>query len=242
MWNLLMVGAHPWGFKDSTSIVDGLVATDHRAAQCQSSSGAPSMAFSCSLSTGEMAEYVVYHFEWDRREVTFPPLPFPNDFQALCPSYELAMAEEAARWFELLELPQVIFYRMLLNEAQRLGVLYGRILCIMELALTELRLRQGEAEKKDVQCQLKKALFKVEAEVLVTLAQEFQEDAYIEAYLHYIDERRQADAEGQDLEEVKFIPPSGKGDGPGDEATNPLDAEAGTPEDEGREDSGEPDL
>jgi len=30
--------------------------------------------------------------------------------------------------------------------------------------------------------------------VLVTLAQEFQEDAYFEAYLHYVDERQQAEA------------------------------------------------
>ena len=76
----------------------------------------------------------------------------------------------------------------------------------------------------------------------MTLAQEFQEDAYSEAYLHYVDTRQQAEAEGRDLEEVEFIPPSGKGDGLGDETTNPMDAEAGTPEDEGREDSGEPDL
>ena len=48
------------------------------------------------------------------------------------------MAEEAARRFELPELPQVIFYAMLLNEAERLGVLYGQMLRVMESALTEL--------------------------------------------------------------------------------------------------------
>ncbi|KAJ8420864.1 hypothetical protein Cgig2_021280 [Carnegiea gigantea] len=101
--------------------------------------GVLSMAFHRSLSTGEMAEYVAYHFEWDRREVAFPPLPLPNDFQALCPSYELAVSKEAARRFELLELSQVIFYAMLLNEVERLGVLYGWKLRVMESALTELR-------------------------------------------------------------------------------------------------------
>jgi len=41
---------------------------------------------------------------------------------------------------------------------------------------------------------------------------------------------------------VEFIPPTSEGDGPGDEATNPLEAKAGTPEDEAREDSGGPDM
>ncbi|KAJ8425845.1 hypothetical protein Cgig2_033940 [Carnegiea gigantea] len=53
------------------------------------------MAFRHSLSTRDMAEYVTYHFKCDRRRVAFPPLPLPNDFQALCRSYELAVAEEA---------------------------------------------------------------------------------------------------------------------------------------------------
>ncbi|KAJ8441786.1 hypothetical protein Cgig2_009032 [Carnegiea gigantea] len=101
--------------------------------------GVPSIAFPRSLDTGETAEYIAYYFEWDRRGVAFPPLPLPNDFQALCLSYELAVADDAARHFELPELPQVIFYAMLLNEAERLGVLYGRTLHIMESALTELR-------------------------------------------------------------------------------------------------------
>ena len=86
-----------------------------------------------------MAEYVAHHFEWDRHRVAFPPSPLSKDFQALCQSYELAMVEEAAGCFGLLELPHVIFYAMLLNEAERLGVLHGRTLRAMESALTELR-------------------------------------------------------------------------------------------------------
>jgi len=76
------------------------------------------MAFLRSLSTKEMAEYVVRHFEWDRHGVAFPLSPLLKDFQALCPSYELAIAEEATECFKLRELPQVIFYAMLLNYAE----------------------------------------------------------------------------------------------------------------------------
>ena len=81
----------------------------------------------------------MHNFEWDRRGISFPLLPLPNDFQALCLSYEVAVAEEAAQCFQLPELPQVMFYAMLLSEAERLGVLHGRTLRITESALTELR-------------------------------------------------------------------------------------------------------
>ena len=93
------------------------------------------MAFPRSLSTKEMTEYVIRHFAWDQRGLLFPPSPLPKDFQALCPSYELAMAEE-----------------------------------------------------------------------------------------------------------VEFISPSGESEGVGDEVTNPLDVETGASKEEGRDDSGEPDV
>jgi len=76
----------------------------------------------------------------------------------------------------------------------------------------------------------------------VTLAQEFQEDSYFEAYLHCIDERQWAEDEGRDPEEMEFIPPSSKGDGVRDEAINSLDAEVEASEEEGHKDSGEPDV
>ena len=41
---------------------------------------------------------------------------------------------------------------------------------------------------------------------------------------------------------MEFIPPSGEDDGAGDKAINPLDVDLGASEDEGREDSGEPDV
>jgi len=97
------------------------------------------MTFPRSLSTKEMAEYVVRHFAWDRRGAAFPQSPLPKDLQALCPSYELGVAEEAAEDYELPELPQVIFYAMFLNEAERLRVLHGRALRTLDSALTELR-------------------------------------------------------------------------------------------------------
>ena len=48
------------------------------------------------------------------------------------------MAEEVAEYYELPELPQVIFYTMLLNKVERLGVLQGRALRSLELALVML--------------------------------------------------------------------------------------------------------
>ncbi|KAJ8441272.1 hypothetical protein Cgig2_013687 [Carnegiea gigantea] len=90
------------------------------------------MAFPRSLDTKVMGEYVTHHFAWDRCRVAFPSLSLPKNFQPLYPGFELAVAEEAAEYYELLESPQVIFYVMLLNEAERLGV-------SLELALIELR-------------------------------------------------------------------------------------------------------
>ncbi|KAJ8446511.1 hypothetical protein Cgig2_027473 [Carnegiea gigantea] len=97
------------------------------------------MAFPRSLDTKAMAEYVTRHFVWDRRGVAFPSSPLPKDFQALYPNFELAVANEAAEYYELPELPQVIFYAMLLDETERLGVVQGRALRSLESALVELR-------------------------------------------------------------------------------------------------------
>ena len=48
------------------------------------------------LMTDEMALYVLGNFEWHRREVEFPPLPLLSDYEDLCPSFDLAVAEEYA--------------------------------------------------------------------------------------------------------------------------------------------------
>ncbi|KAJ8424397.1 hypothetical protein Cgig2_006319 [Carnegiea gigantea] len=73
-----------------------------------------------------------------------------QDGSALCPSFELAVAKEAAQCFQLPELPQVIFYAMFLSEAERLGVLHGQTLHKMVSALTELRWSTFESQVETV--------------------------------------------------------------------------------------------
>ncbi|KAJ8432913.1 hypothetical protein Cgig2_004587 [Carnegiea gigantea] len=97
------------------------------------------MAFPRSLDTKAMSEFVLRRFRWDRRGKVFPPSPFPKDFRSLCLDFDLATAEQAAAQYELPELPQVIFYAMILNEAEKLGVLHGLRLRSLEVTLTELR-------------------------------------------------------------------------------------------------------
>ncbi|KAJ8431000.1 hypothetical protein Cgig2_025682 [Carnegiea gigantea] len=97
------------------------------------------MVFTHSLKTDEMALYVLENFEWDRREVVVTPLPLLYDYKDLCPDFNLAAAEEASRDLFLLEISQVVFCAMLLNDAVKLGVLRGGMIEIMELALVELR-------------------------------------------------------------------------------------------------------
>jgi len=97
------------------------------------------MAFLRSLDTKAMGEFITCHFSWDRHGIAFTPSPFSKDFQTLYPSFELVVAEHATDYYELSELPQMIFYAMLLSEAERLGVLQGQALRSLELAFTELR-------------------------------------------------------------------------------------------------------
>ncbi|KAJ8419879.1 hypothetical protein Cgig2_007495 [Carnegiea gigantea] len=70
---------------------------------------------------------------------SLPHIAPPKDFRSLCPNFDLAMAEQVAEHYELPELPQAIFYVMLLNEAEKLGVLHGPRLRSLEVAFTELR-------------------------------------------------------------------------------------------------------
>ena len=87
--------------------------------------GVPSMAFPRSLNAREITEYIAYYFEWDLLGVAFPSLPLPNDFQALCPSYELAVADDAARHFELPELPKSSSTRCFLMKRRGWGSCMG---------------------------------------------------------------------------------------------------------------------
>ncbi|KAJ8437037.1 hypothetical protein Cgig2_025884 [Carnegiea gigantea] len=97
------------------------------------------MAFPRSLDTKAMCEVTIRRFQWDRRGEVFPSSPFPKDFRSLCPDFDLATAEQAAAHYELPELPQAIFYAILLNEAEKLSILHGPRFQSLEVALTELR-------------------------------------------------------------------------------------------------------
>jgi len=53
------------------------------------------IGFPRSLKMGEMAPYVLENFEWYSREVAFPPLPLPSNYEDLCPDFDLVATEEA---------------------------------------------------------------------------------------------------------------------------------------------------
>jgi len=97
------------------------------------------MAFLRSLDTKAMSVFIIRCFSWDGRGKAFPPSPLPRDFRSLCPDFDFAAAEQAAKHYKLPELLQAIFYAMLLSEAKKLGVLHGPRLQSLEVALTELR-------------------------------------------------------------------------------------------------------
>ncbi|KAJ8428431.1 hypothetical protein Cgig2_003133 [Carnegiea gigantea] len=112
------------------------------------------MGFPCSLTMDEMALYVLGNFEWYRREVAFPPPPLPSDYEDLCPDFNMAMAEEYARDYNLPKMPQIVFLTMLLNDTVKLGVLHGWMIDIMESVLKELRFMAFEVgtEYLDATC------------------------------------------------------------------------------------------
>lgn len=103
-----------------------------------------------------------------------------------------------------------------------------------------------DAEKENLRCQLEEAQVRAEVEavasaeraaraeqrgqqrgqeetrgffrkVLVSLAAEFSDNDYYEAYLRYVEERPRTEAKGSDPEEVEFLPP-------GDDEAGPLEA------------------
>ncbi|KAJ8432401.1 hypothetical protein Cgig2_010003 [Carnegiea gigantea] len=97
------------------------------------------MGFPRLLVTDEMTLYVLSNFEWYCREVAFPSLPLPSDYEELYSGFVLAEVEEYAWHYKVPELPQVVFLEMLLNDAVKLGILCGWMIEIMESALKELQ-------------------------------------------------------------------------------------------------------
>ncbi|KAJ8423714.1 hypothetical protein Cgig2_016465 [Carnegiea gigantea] len=85
-----------------------------------------------------MALYVLDTFECYRREVAFPHLLLPSDYENLCPGFVLAVAKEYTRDYDLPETPQMVRLMMFLNEAMKLGMLRRWMIGIMESTLKEL--------------------------------------------------------------------------------------------------------
>ncbi|KAJ8434358.1 hypothetical protein Cgig2_031604 [Carnegiea gigantea] len=82
--------------------------------------GFSKLGFPCLLETDEIALYVLENFEWYRRKVAFHPLPLPSDYGDLCSNFDLAVAEEAARDFDLSVILQVGHNRSNILRACRL--------------------------------------------------------------------------------------------------------------------------
>ncbi|KAJ8431642.1 hypothetical protein Cgig2_001965 [Carnegiea gigantea] len=110
------------------------------------------MVFPRSLTTDEIALYVFKNFGWYRREVVFPSLPLPYDYKDLYLDFDLIATKEAVWDFHLLEIPQVVFFVMLLNDAVKMGVLRRWMITIMESTLKELRWSTFEDAKGTTSC------------------------------------------------------------------------------------------
>jgi len=81
------------------------------------------MGFPRSLTTDEMVLHVLGNFKWYRMDIAFPSLLLPADYEDLCPGFDLAVAEEYARDYNLPKTPQVVFLTMLPKDAVKLGML-----------------------------------------------------------------------------------------------------------------------
>ncbi|KAJ8438471.1 hypothetical protein Cgig2_008958 [Carnegiea gigantea] len=75
--------------------------------QFHSHKRSPNMVFSRFLRTDEIALYILDNFEWDRREVVFPPLPLPYDYKDMCLDFNLTTTEEATGTFSFLRYPRL---------------------------------------------------------------------------------------------------------------------------------------
>ncbi|KAJ8423077.1 hypothetical protein Cgig2_003583 [Carnegiea gigantea] len=113
-----------------------------------------------------MAEYVIRHFTWDRLRFAFPPLPLQKDFQALYPSYELAVAKEAVamevarRYAHDSQVPYmvpVIFYGMIIDDAAELGLSHRLTMNVVMWAMRKLEWSPVEAWLEDNDQRLQRA-------------------------------------------------------------------------------------
>ncbi|KAJ8442138.1 hypothetical protein Cgig2_011328 [Carnegiea gigantea] len=93
------------------------------------------MVFPDFLSTEQAANHIRETF----KGVTRPPRLLPKNYQDLCPYFDLAVVEEVARDFCILEMIQAVFYAMVVNEALELGVLSGDLAEHLKSALEGLQ-------------------------------------------------------------------------------------------------------
>ncbi|KAJ8422898.1 hypothetical protein Cgig2_026419 [Carnegiea gigantea] len=75
------------------------------------------------LNTKQATEYVRDNFHWSLRESsTLRSNLLPENFYGLCPNFELLMAMRFAHISHIPEMIQAIFYDMVLNEVEELGL------------------------------------------------------------------------------------------------------------------------
>ncbi|KAJ8427248.1 hypothetical protein Cgig2_023914 [Carnegiea gigantea] len=93
------------------------------------------MVFSDFLSIKQAADYAKETFKGAVRT----PRSLPMSHYELCPHFNIAVAEEAARDFRIPEMIQGIFYAMVVNEALKLGVLSRDLAEHLKLCLEGLQ-------------------------------------------------------------------------------------------------------
>jgi len=74
-------------------------------------------------STEPTTEYVRDHFRWSLMDPSDPsPRPLSSDYLGLCPCFDLGVATKYARDSNTLEMVQIIFYAMVIDDAAELGL------------------------------------------------------------------------------------------------------------------------
>ncbi|KAJ8422560.1 hypothetical protein Cgig2_005758 [Carnegiea gigantea] len=71
----------------------------------------------------QAADYVRDNFRWALKEPSAPgPKPLPSDYHGLCLRFDLGVATRYAHDSNILEMVQIIFYAMVIDDAAKLGL------------------------------------------------------------------------------------------------------------------------
>ena len=83
--------------------------------------------------TEQAAEYVRYHFQWALRDPsTFDPRSLTSDYHGLCPRFDLRVSTRYALYSNTLEMVQIVFYAMVIDDSTELGLSRRLIMdCVM---------------------------------------------------------------------------------------------------------------